>query len=184
MKNIEVDERVRPLRRSHELMKAIEFVSVAASIEALADSDPYTRQDACLVLRDETHNPSVVSALIGATEDESSWIVRGAACKALRGANEDQGALSALIRASNDPHWLVKVEVCQALANFSGQSAVDTLVALTRDGDRSVRREACKALGGFVKSQMTLEALKRASQDDLCEEVREAAQEAQEAQEA
>ena len=81
MKNIEVDERVRPLSRSHELMKPIEFVSVAASIEALADSDPYTRQDACLVLRDETHNPSVVSALIGATEESHHGLCGGLPAK-------------------------------------------------------------------------------------------------------
>lgn len=148
--------------------------SLADLLEALADPDDATREEAAQALAAQPDSKAT-QALIEALEDEY-WSVRMHAAHALGkisgpsvlealvpllgdpikecrdGAVEDfvrigSPAVPRLIMGLRDERWRVRECAARALGRIGDNSAVESLIAVLRDRDGAVRTVAAEALG-------------------------------------
>ncbi len=114
---------------------------IPALESALADPDPAVRSKAATMLA----TPESVAALLAALSRESDPDVRDALLRAL-GASGDRRATPALVQvlAGDIPH--LRETAALMLARLHDETAVEPLVAATRDPDHRVRLTAVGAL--------------------------------------
>ena len=117
--------------------------AVSPLISALADADVSVRSSAALALAELRDVQSVEKLLLSLEDGE--WEVRRDSAFAL-GEMKDKRAVEPLIALLNDKDAWVRDEAKRALAKI-GESSVDPLIKIMKDGKNTEKKYAANALG-------------------------------------
>lgn len=113
----------------------------------------------------EIRRKESVSLLVRSLYDQS-WHVRSHAAKVLGGFG--RSAIPSLLRALADGVWYVRAAASVAIGELGEIEAVDSLLPLTDEENRTVRKEAREAISKIVKKNPQLflkEYLKERDED-------------------
>jgi len=144
------------------LIKRQDARCIPAVIAALKDgSTIYVRQAAATVLG-KIKDPRAIGPLVACLAD-SEWIVRYAACRALR-PYKGEALTEALLATPRSDCAAGRAEMLTMLAETGDVRAVDAILAALKDPDPKVRYEAARAAGAFNDPRF-LEPLLAAARD-------------------
>ncbi len=111
------------------------------------------RRLAAIDALDEMKGREAVSLLVDTLYDES-WHVRSHAAKVLGGFG--QSALPNVLRALSDGVWYVRAAASIAIGELGEIKAVDSLLPLLDEENRTVRKEAREAVSKIVRKNPRL----------------------------
>jgi HEAT repeat protein len=133
------------------------------AIEGLSDPDSYARKIAARALEDLA-DPSAVAPLGRAVVEDEDYRVREWAADALAAIGTED-AVSALLRALEDPVKEVRLAAVKGIVKRQPEAAVDTFVSMVlEDPEWEIRVQAAAALG-MTGREDVIPALEEAAND-------------------